>query len=577
LVTIKTLSITAMILLAAAAFADAATVRAVVDRNRATVGESITLRLTIEGGEGDVDLSGLVDFKTISRGTSSSFQMINGRTSRQLIHNYVLIPLKAGNLTIPAIPVTLGGKIHYTPPIGITVTKEPPADSGQRDVYVTAEVSAPEPWVGQQIVYTFRLFNAVQVADAKFQAPEFNGFTSEELEDRQSHRTVINGREFVVTEVIFILVPVKAGALEIEPAVLQVGLLQRNRRPRPFSGLDAFFGRSQMTTRILETDPVAVYVKDLPPTPPGTLFSGLVGRFEIAASLDKATLRVGDSTTLAVTISGTGNIMDAPEPAIPAPPEFKAYADNPEAQIQPGQHGYSGNKIFRTALVPVKPGQYRIDPVLLTYFDVDAGGYRDISTSAFDVTVSPSETAVNDIDVFRAAPTPAPSLKKQVEFTGRDILPLKEELDALKPHRSLPPVWFALFMALPVLVFLTVRTVMQIAQKDDTPARVMTGRAKQALRTAASAGISDADFLSALYRALVSAILGKQGVMGTSLTWSETNARLIEIGWDTDAAAATARLLETIESFNYSGGNLDTETRADLLGRTRQAVRRLAR
>ena len=39
--TIKTLTITAMILLAAAAFADAATVRAVVDRNRATVGGNL--------------------------------------------------------------------------------------------------------------------------------------------------------------------------------------------------------------------------------------------------------------------------------------------------------------------------------------------------------------------------------------------------------------------------------------------------------------------------------------------------------------------------------------------------------
>ena len=573
----KTLTITAMILLATAAFADAAGVRAVVDRNQATVGESIALQVTIDGGKGDVDLSGLTDFKTISRGSSSSFQMINGRTSRQLIHDYVLIPLKAGNLTIPAIPVTLDAKIHYTTPITITVSREPTTNSGQRDVYVTAEVSEPAPWVGQQMVYTFRLFNAVQVADAKFQAPEFNGFNAEELEDRQSHRTVVNGREFIVTEVKFILVPVKKGPLEIQPAVLQVGLLQRNRRPRPFSGMDAFFGRSQMTTRILETDPIAVHVKDLPPRPPGTSFSGLVGRFEIAASLDKTAIRVGDSTTLAVTVSGTGNIMDTPEPVIPVPAEFKAYADNPEAQIQPGPQGYSGNKIFRTALVPVQPGQYRIDPVGLTYFDVKSAGYRDIATPAFDVTVSPSETAVTDIDVFRATPTQAPSLKKHVEFTGRDILPLKEGLDALKSQRSLPPLWFGLFLALPVLAFLAARTVMQMTQKDDTPGQAMAQRAKQALKTAASTGSSDADFLSALYRALVSAILGKRGVIGTSLTWSEANDQLLEIGWNTGDAAATARLLEAIESFNYSGVNLDMEKRADLLDRTRQAVRRLAR
>jgi hypothetical protein len=268
--------------------------------------------------------------------------------------------------------------------------------------------------------------------------------------------------------------------------------------------------------------------------------------------------------------------MDAQAPAIPAPVEFKAYADHPEEQVQPGPQGYSGNKLFRTALVPVKPGQYRINPVVLTYFDVASGEYRDISTAAFDVTVSPSERAATDIDVFRAAPAQTPLLKKRVEFTGRDILPLKEGLDALKSQRSLPPLWFGLFLALPVLVFLAARTVIQMTQKDDTPGRIMAERAKQALKTAA-AGSSDADFLSALYRALVSAILGKQGVMGASLTWSEASDHLLDIGWNTDDAAATARLLEEIESFNYSGGKLNQEKRGDLLGRTRQAVRRLVR
>jgi hypothetical protein len=170
-----------------------------------------------------------------------------------------------------------------------------------------------------------------------------------------------------------------------------------------------------------------------------------------------------------------------------------------------------------------------------------------------------------------------PSLKKRVEFTGRDILPLKEGLEALKPQRSLPPLWFGLFMAIPVLVFLAARTVMQMAQKDHSPGRIMADRATQALKSAAPADSTDADFLSALYRALVSAILGRQGVMGTSLTWSEANDQLLKIGWNADDATAAARLLEEIESFNYSGDRLNEEKRADLMGRTRQAVRRLAR
>jgi BatD DUF11 like domain len=574
---IRQLVMAMAVCLLAAANAEAASVRAVVDRSQATVGESIAMQVIIEDGKGSIDLSRLTDFKTVSRGTSSSFKMINGQTSRQLIHNYVLIPVKAGNLTIPAIPVTVDGKTHYTAPIRIVVSREPPVDSGKRDVYVTAAVSEASPWIGQQVAYTFRLFNAIQVADAKFQAPAFDGFNAEELEDRNSYRTVINGREFIVTEVTFILVPVKTGALDIEPAVLQAGFLQRNRRPRPFAGMDAFFGRSELTTRVLETDPIAVQVRALPATPPGTAFSGLVGRFEITASLDKTDVRVGDSSTLAITISGSGNIMDAPAPTIPAPNEFKVYADNPEVQVQLGTDGYTGSKTFRTALVPVKPGQYHIDPIVWSYFDTGTGGYRTLSTAAFDLTAAPSDTAATDIDVFRATPGQSPSLKQRVEFTDRDILPLKTELDAIKTTRSMPPLWFGLFLAIPVLGFVAARAVVQITRRDDSPGRVMADRAKEALKTAALAGSSDADFLSALYRALVSAILGRQGVMGAALTWSEASDRLVDIGWNPDDAAGTARLLETIESFNYSGGNLDREKRADLLDRTRQAVRRLTR
>jgi hypothetical protein len=110
-----------------------------------------------------------------------------------------------------------------------------------------------------------------------------------------------------------------------------------------------------------------------------------------------------------------------------------------------------------------------------------------------------------------------------------------------------------LFLAIPAVVFFTVRAVMQMTQKDDSPGRIMADRAKQALKAAAAGDSPDADFLSALYRALVSAILGKQGVMGTSLTWSEANDQLLEIGWSADDAAAAARLLEEIESLQLLG------------------------
>jgi hypothetical protein len=237
--------------------------------------------------------------------------------------------------------------------------------------------------------------------------------------------------------------------------------------------------------------------------------------------------------------------------------------------------GYTGSKVFRTALVPVKAGRYHIDPIVLTYFDVHAGKYRNISTAAMEIDVAPSKMAPTNIEVFRGTPAPAAASKEQVKFTGRDILPLKEGLDALNSQRALPPLWFGLLLVIPALGFAVARTVGQIAGREDPPGRIMADRAKAALKKAGEAGGTDADFLSSLYRALVSAILSSQGVIATSLTWSEAKTRLVGIGWDENDAAAIARLLEEIESFNYSGGTLNREKRTDLLDRTRQALRRL--
>jgi hypothetical protein len=103
----------------------------------------------------------------------------------------------------------------------------------------------------------------------------------------------------------------------------------------------------------------------------------------------------------------------------------------------------------------------------------------------------------------------------------------------------------------------------------------MAERSRQALKSATT-GKTDADFLSSLYRALVSSILGRRKVIGTSLTWSEAKTYLIDIGWEPDEADTTVQLLEEIESFNYSGVTLDQDRRADLLKRTRREVRRLA-
>ena len=159
-------------------------VRATVDRTTLAPGESVQLRVTVSGGSGDVDLSGLNDFKVLSQGTSSSVQIINGHMSRETSHNYMLMARHQGRLTIPALAVEVDDRIYHTAPIDITVTRQPDTSGDHfehQEAWATSEVSDATPYEGQQITYTFRLYNAVQIQNAQFQAPEFDGFSAKEI------------------------------------------------------------------------------------------------------------------------------------------------------------------------------------------------------------------------------------------------------------------------------------------------------------------------------------------------------------------------------------------------------------
>jgi hypothetical protein len=556
------------------------TVSAEVDRTTLAPGESLQLQVTVKGGKGDVDLSGLTDFKVLSSGTSSSIQIINGHMSRQQTYTYLLMARRRGRLTIPALPVEVDGRTYRSEPITITVSNQPDSgDAGtaarEKEAWVTAEVSNPTPYEGQQIIYAFRLYNSVQIDDAKFQPPEFDGFSSKEVKDRRSFRKLINGREVVVTEIDYALTPLKAGEQTLEPAVLQVNIIRPNKRRQrsPFGNFfsDPFFSPSTIEPRVLQTGTLKVKVQPLPALPPDLKFSGLVGRFDLHVEMPASDLKVGDSATLAVTVEGRGNIMDAQPPDLKIPPDFKAYADNPQETVDLDHNGFHGKKIFRTALVPLKAGRYELPAVSLTYFDPEHKAYRTLTAEAPALTVAAA--LEKPAPAVTITPQPLQAVKKQVTFTGRDILPPKEDLSALQSRQPLSWMLFLLVLVIPPLLFGATVMIQRLGRQDTRPAAVMSAKARRTLK-AASKCPADA-FLTLLYQALTAAILSAAGRQGEALTWKEAESLLLGSGRSAEEAHQTAELLANIESCKFSGRSLSDSEREALLTQTRQTMRKL--
>ena len=271
-------------------------VSASVDTTTASLEDYIQLSVSVEGTRMEPSLAGLDDFKVTSRGSSSQVRIVNGQMSSSYEYSYLLQPLKPGTFTIGPFTVLHKKTAYASDTITLTISKHSAGTTdtdtdAARVVFVTAEIDNQNPYVHQQIIYSFKFYSRVQIGKAQLSAaPDFEGFVSESLGKEREYRRVINGQTYSVTELRWALFPVKSGVLTIDASTLDcdVVLRERSRRGRfndPFFD-DSFFGFGARTERkTLRTEPLTVMVHQLPAQGRPDGFAQLVGEFELSGSL----------------------------------------------------------------------------------------------------------------------------------------------------------------------------------------------------------------------------------------------------------------------------------------------------
>jgi len=561
--------------------AHSAEIMASVDQTRISLSDSINLTIKIsEDTDAHVDVSGIRDFTVRNRGQSTSIRIVNNRMTKEITYNYLLFPKKTGRLKIPALTVQSKGKKQTTQEISIHVSKNSQTAGAQENILVKAAVSNKTPYQGQQIIYKFQFFTQARVhfTNARFQKPEFSGFAAKEVEPAKQYPAVISGREYNVNLLTYVLIPLKSGRITIKPAVLTCDVVRKKARPRSGFGFflnDPFFNTADPKT--FRTKPVNLTVKPLPEYNGKVKFSGLVGTFFIESHMEEHEIKQGESATLSVTVQGYGNIMDAESPEIIMSEHFKVYKDQPEEKFSLDvKKGYSGKKIFRHVLVPVKPGKFSIPGVRLCYFDVNNGRYKIISSEPVVLTALPGDEQQSP-ELFSAEgqkQTTGPD-KKKVQFTGRDILPLKKGLDSIESKISLSEGWFFLLLIIPGLIFGVVKTVLIFTKKQIDSKTLMARRALKALKHAVKNQNISKDFFSSLHKALLFAVFSHANLKGESLTYAEVKDILTGSGASEQITEQAAALLKKIEAARYSGAEMDNALKQETLSQTNEIVKKL--
>ena len=292
-------------------------------------------------------------------------------------------------------------------------------------------------------------------------------------------------------------------------------------------------------------------VRPLPPPPAG--WNGLVGDFDINASLSRRELKAGQSATLEVRVAGAGNVQLLAEPPFPELPAFKIYPDQPTGTVDNSGRLLSGRKVFRRALVPLVVGALDIPPLKLVYFDPELGDYVERSTDRIDLDVTPAAGKEELMLTESLAPTTG---KVAVRILTDDILPIRRTAAGIVS--AAPQGWPAwLWLAggvLPPVLYLVLLA--QYRRERRYAADRTLRRRQRALRQALAGAKklpsgSGAAAAAEASRVLRSYVGDKLGIEGAALTPAEAETALVQAGVAPGVAAHCRAELERFEAAQY--------------------------
>ncbi len=548
-----------------------------LDPSAVTLGEPATLTITIEGSasfEGEPDFHAPDGIRVRSGGESRNFSLVNGRFSQTLQRQYAVLALRGGAYTIGPVTVKVSGRSYSLGPYSLTAgagTTPPPAgtpadrgsadDAGDRGptppIAVEMRVEPAEVYVGQQAILSVRFLTRADIAvlDARFIAPESEGFWKVDLPQVPQSVVRRGGASYRVSEVRMALFPTRVGELKIDPARVHVQYRDSRRDPNdPFS----FFG---MGGREREAEPASnactVRAKALPkPEPPG--FGGAVGRFSMDARFDRETGAQGQPITWTVTIEGDGNVSSIEGPRFPDLPGCRGIDGGSDVKSRQDAQTVGGSKSFSRVLIPEAAGGLEIPNLTWAYFDPEDGRYRTLSIPARRISIAAASVA-QDAGGGRIGGALRP-----IRNSSR-LSPLAGE----RPWRQ-AGFWILQIVPMGALaagIFARRRRLM--IERDPTGARVRHAP-RQLARALRGVETDRQDPWGALVRAVEDFLDGRYGSEIRGLTRSALAAHLVSAGANPEAAQSMAALLERADTLRFTPRS--DSTRDDLSGAVRTAA-----
>lgn len=526
--------------------------------------------------------------------SSSSVQIVNGSMTRSVTNTYtfVLRAEKEGSFTIGSASYVVDGNVVKSDPFPITVVPgaDPSASTsgGQqgggsqvqssndpqvsgKDLFLKILPSKKSAYVGEPVVLTYKLYTRLPVSQLSVsQMPSYAGFWMKEIDDKGNFRQsteVVNGIEYTTAEVKrVVVIPQRAGKLTIEPmgidCLAQVRTQRQSRSSNdPFDIFfnDPFFNRGVTNVqKNVTSSTLALDVKSLPVDGKPDSFSGAVGNYNIAASIDRDELSSNEAVTLTMTVSGSGNLelLNLPTPVFP--PDFEVYDPKLTASVEANGQGMNGTKKAEYLIIPRRAGDYSIPPIEFSFFNPAKGSYVTLRSSQMDIHVAKgSGDASNEGSVYA-------STQEGVKYLGSDIRHILSDPAKLRPVNThfFASTGYMILMLLLLLLFLVALVV--VRKRRQFKQDVVLVRNRQATKVAkgrlknANKYLKDQDqghFYEEMSQALWGYISDKLGIERSVLSMETVKQAMMDKGMDEAVADQFVDTLNTCEFARFAPGD----------------------
>ena len=393
---------------------------------------------------------------------SISQSWINGRSTFQKAYTYILLPLQKGNLIIKQATIEINGQIYKTTPIKMTVgnavqmeqernPNDAPVVNVDNNLYLVADISKANPYINEPTTVVYKLYFSNNIGISNFREvnkPKYNDFWSQNIEIKklEAQQGIFKGQQFrfVILKKV-ILYPQKAGKLDLEPLALDIDVQMPIGRPNIFNQ----YQMGEDTKRVSAGNKIIV-VKALPDAGKPTDFTGAVGKFDFNVTPSRTNLKAGESLSLNISVTGTGNLklFTLPKPVVP--PSLEMYDPEHKENIQTPLSGMTGSITDNYTIIPNEKGNFPIKGLRFSYFDLSSKTYKTITSN--DLTI----TALDGVVVAKNAIATTNKVKVASSKTFAFIKQKTEFTEVNKPDFLGSELFYALltlpFLLIPCLI-----------------------------------------------------------------------------------------------------------------------------